>query len=144
MQGNDLVPYNFYSIYTYIFLSTNFQKKIHNVLFVPYSAPDFSLSLWDLYKNLLTSSVAKLLEIHGTQKHLFAKELSREIDPSQLTQRYGGNKIEGVDLSTMRSAGPPAFLANPFSLKLKEKNITDFCGIDWPKIENIIADSFHK
>ncbi|OXA38867.1 SEC14 cytosolic factor [Folsomia candida] len=118
---------------------SGFAHKIH-VLY----APDFSLSIWDLYKNLLSSSISKLLEIHGTQKHIFAKELSRDIDPSQLTQRYGGKKLEGVDLSTMRAIGPPAFLANPFSLRLREKNITDFCGIDWPKIEKIIAEVEHN
>lgn len=44
----------------------------------------------------------------------------------------------------MRAIGPPAFLANPFSLRLREKNITDFCGIDWPKIEKIIAEVEHN
>jgi len=116
---------------------SGYAHKVHVVFF-----PDFAIPLWDIYKKLLTPSVTKLLYIHGTQKRELKRELEKDIDPSQLSPRYGGYKKEGVDLSTMRSTAPNAFLANPVSLHLKEKNITDFCSIDWPQIVNIIDDSF--
>jgi len=76
----------------------------HKVMAI--NTPQYALPLWEVFRPLLDSNTRAVFSFYGKNSKEWRKSLLEDIDPSQLTKRFGGSrKTPLVDMEDLRSSG---------------------------------------